>query len=208
MANAKEARWVGDGTKNGNVIFEEIVPSARWTADKNGHCLIVDLPDFRKEHVKVQVINSGNIKISGERLANEKRKIHFEKSYKVPENSDTDNITTKFDGGILYVNLPKRVEDEGKSQTRNSYLIETRQVVDEEKSETISKKEEKKSGWHTNPHLSFPKECIKKWEGGEASYLERAMEMLRNNKESIVSAILGFSLGVLLTSKFNREKNL
>ncbi|KAL5544395.1 hypothetical protein UlMin_008179 [Ulmus minor] len=203
MANAKGASWVGD------VIFEEIVPSAEWTTDKDGHCLTVDLPDFRKKHVKVEVINSGNIKISGERgLANEHRKIHFEQSYKVPENSDPDKITTKFYGGILYVNLPKRVEDEGKNQTRNAYLIETQQVVDEEKRETVSKKEENNSGCHTNPHLSFPKDCIKKWEGGEASYLERAMEMLRNNKESIVSAILGFSLGVLLTRKLNREKSL
>ncbi|KAL5544399.1 hypothetical protein UlMin_008183 [Ulmus minor] len=187
MANVKGKRGVGRGPQTGNMIFEEIEPSSQWTADKNSHYLLVELPGFKKEHVKIQVINSGHIKISGERLVHENRKLNFEKSYKVPENSNTDKITAKFDGEILYVTVPK-------------------QVVDEEKSENISKKEIN-SGCHGSPHLSFPKDYIKKCEG-EANYLERAMEMLRNNKESIVSAILGFSLGVLLTCKFNRAKTL
>ncbi|KAL5544396.1 hypothetical protein UlMin_008180 [Ulmus minor] len=187
MANVKGKRGVGRGTQTGNMIFEEIVPSSQWTADKNGHYLHVELPGFKKEHVNIEVINSGRIKISGEKPVHESRKLHFEKSQEVPENSNLDKITAKFDGEILYVTVPKR-------------------VVDEEKSENISKKENN-SGCHGSPHLSFPKDNMKKCEG-EANYLERAMEMLRNNKESIVSSILGFSLGVLLTSKFNRVKTL
>ncbi|KAL5544398.1 hypothetical protein UlMin_008182 [Ulmus minor] len=166
------------GTQKSNVKSEEIGLSLRWTESKTGHCLTVDLPDFRKEHVKVQVMNSKNIKIIGERLDNESR-LYFEKLCKVPENTDLDNITAKFNGKILNVTIPKR--DEKEEKCKNTF------------------KKEDNNRCHGSPCF-----CITKWEG-EASYLERSMEMLRNNKERFVLATLGFSLGVLLTSKFNRE---
>lgn len=61
--------------------------------------------------MKLQVdIDPGKLTVSGERLVNNSKCIYFEQTFKLPQNSDTDNITGKFDGEILHVTVPKQEE--------------------------------------------------------------------------------------------------
>ncbi|KAL5544392.1 hypothetical protein UlMin_008176 [Ulmus minor] len=212
--------------KNANMTFEEIVPSAGWTTDKNGHYLLVVVPGFKKEHLKIQLINTEHIRISGKRLANENKQILFEKHYNLPENSNPDKITAKFEDQILYVTVPKQVVDEEKSETiaKNENISDEKPKDDDNKhggdqSSQSKKKEEyggdqssqskkKEECCHGNAHLSFPEECLRKMEGEASNYLKKITEILRKNKGSIATAILGFSIGVLFSRKFDREETL
>lgn len=77
-----------------------------------------DLPEMRKEDVKVTIEN-GVLYISGERKTEKeekKRKFHrlerffgtFERRFTVPEDADTTKIVADFHDGVLQVHLPKR----------------------------------------------------------------------------------------------------
>jgi HSP20 family protein len=86
--------------------------------DDREYLFKADLPEMRKEDVKVTIEN-GVLYISGERKTEKeekKRKFHrlerffgtFERTFTVPEDADTTKILAEFHDGVLQVHLPKR----------------------------------------------------------------------------------------------------
>lgn len=69
------------------------------------------MSEFKKEQVKLQIVDTGHVKVSGERLTKQNKYVRFEQTYKVPENADTINVTAKFDGEILYVTFPRQAAE-------------------------------------------------------------------------------------------------
>ncbi|XP_021633930.1 inactive protein RESTRICTED TEV MOVEMENT 2 [Manihot esculenta] len=213
----------GERTRSRNHVYQEFVPSAAWTEDSNSHYLLVDLPDFKKEEVKLQVDASGQITVRGERLVNNNKYISFEKTFKAPENSDMDNITGKFDGEILYVTLPKKVQRKeatneirenieggvGKDneQEKPSSVGERASELEtneEEEEEERKKKKERKKGSRVD---EFGTETVKKWgEEDEVSVVEKAMGILMKNRDILLTAAFAFSLGVLVSRKFDSAR--
>ncbi|XP_074270626.1 22.0 kDa heat shock protein-like [Silene latifolia] len=72
--------------------------------------LIISLPGFKKEQLRVQVSSTGILKISGEKAENPEGTIkhRFLKETKVPENCDMNEIRAKFTTGALHVIMPKK----------------------------------------------------------------------------------------------------
>ncbi|KAG2679157.1 hypothetical protein I3760_11G038700 [Carya illinoinensis] len=95
-----------------NPVVEEFVPSSGWMEGPRSHSLVVDLPGFKKDDLKLQVTCSGDLMISGERKVHQEKTVYFEQTFKVPKNTDTDKTTGKFSGEILCVTVPKQVVDE------------------------------------------------------------------------------------------------
>ncbi|GMN45694.1 hypothetical protein TIFTF001_014882 [Ficus carica] len=218
-----------------NPVVEEIVPSYDWSEDSKGHYLLVDLPGFKKNQVKIQIFSSGVIKVNGERPVNENKYVRFEQNFEVPKNSNSDGITAKFDGEILYITVPKHVVEEKKEpepepqpqpvskpepepepagikdQSVNGTTKENthKKPNDEE----AKKKDEqglgngqvherkKKEEIQRNAPMRFSADTVRRWEG-ETSYLESMMEILSKNKAIVVTAMLAFSLGMLISRKF------
>ncbi|XP_050222788.1 inactive protein RESTRICTED TEV MOVEMENT 2-like [Mercurialis annua] len=210
---------------------QEFVPSAAWTEDSEFHFLLIDLPEFKKEEVKLHVDESGQIIVSGERLVkNSNKYIYFEKAFKSPENSDIGRITGKFDGEILYVTLPKKSQAQMKKEPENPIKndqgvakdhnvkydegvaedhdmkekepsddrkIGSRESHDDQEQSKLDKEGESKKGSSVD---GFRKENIEKW-GREGSVLEKATKMLLDNKEILLTAVLAFSLGMLVSRK-------
>src|SRR6266705_6881670 len=92
-------------------------PLVDITEDDHEYLFKADLPEMKKDDVKVKVEN-GILSISGERkTAKEegKRKFHrlerffgsFERTFTVPEDADTTKIMAEFRDGVLHVRLPK-----------------------------------------------------------------------------------------------------
>src|ERR1700756_6067392 len=86
--------------------------------DDHEYLFKVDLPEMKKDDVKVTIEN-GILYISGERRAEKeekKRKLHrlesffgtFERTFTVPEDADPTKIVDEFHDGGLQVHLPKR----------------------------------------------------------------------------------------------------
>ncbi|KAL5814064.1 hypothetical protein ACOSQ4_024705 [Xanthoceras sorbifolium] len=230
MANVRGTRGFGERQISPNPIVRDFVPSSGWTEDSNGHYLLVDLPDFKKEEVKVQVDTNGDVTISGERLTSDNRyRLRFQQTLKLPPDSDINKITGKFDSGILYVTVPKLThvvqqqeqeailvpqEEISENENTNGIVEEPNKQDDQTPNKNdeynhgdgdgdgshVTDKEEKKE---KNSRVDdFPEEAIKKWEKEQQpSQLVRAMRLLKQNKQIVFTALLAFSLGVLVSRK-------
>lgn len=176
---------------------------------------------FRKEELSLQLASTGHIIISGERRVDENKSVYFEESFEVPENSDTDNIKSKFDGEFLHVTLPKlSVAEQDKPQELShgndaanglgETTVEKQTNIDKPESQSKREDDEEEErhpkgeamGKEACQVASFPKETLKKWEE-EESPLEMAMKFLKKNKGAVVSVVIAFSVGVFICRTFD-----
>jgi HSP20 family protein len=108
------------GTPNAaeeNITVPEWAPAVDILEDEKEYLIKVELPEVKKEEVKVTV-ESGTLTISGERKAEKEekgRKFHrveryfgsFERSFSVPDDADDTKVSAEFKDGVLRVHLAK-----------------------------------------------------------------------------------------------------
>ncbi|KAF3780096.1 RESTRICTED TEV MOVEMENT 2 protein [Nymphaea thermarum] len=86
---------------------EDFLPAYDWAQDSDGHILLIEIPGFTKEDVTVQLDNYGNLTIGGQRRVSDSRYRRFKQVFGVPEDVNYERISARFDGGLLYIILPK-----------------------------------------------------------------------------------------------------
>ncbi|CAI0397404.1 unnamed protein product [Linum tenue] len=92
--------------------YEDFEPTTEWKREPSADTLLVYLPGFRKEQMKVQVTSSRQLRIMGERPMgnnNNNKWSRFKKEIPIGSNYDTNEINARFDKGILYVKHPKLI---------------------------------------------------------------------------------------------------
>ncbi|PWA42427.1 Alpha crystallin/Hsp20 domain-containing protein [Artemisia annua] len=89
--------------------YDEFEPMCTWQREDAQDVLILHLPDFKKEQLRIQISNTGLLKITGEYNVEGKRKGRFQKEVKVTKEYDSNNIHAKFSQGRLRITLPKKV---------------------------------------------------------------------------------------------------
>ncbi|KAL2321946.1 hypothetical protein Fmac_026325 [Flemingia macrophylla] len=257
MATARGTTRVGVRTRPPTPVVQEIVPNSGWSEDSTGHYLLVDLPvetgitsdffplhlassEFRIEEVTLQVDSYGRIVVKGERQVNEWKSVQFRLNFPEPVDSDMDKIAGKFDGGILYVTVPKRVAQQnkeseavniqvkradndshqtGNGQVRRAEENDSHQQgngkvgrtedndrhapnanvgrIDPSQYNNHAEQEVKRN---ENEHIGdFPEQVIRNWD--QESMLKTAAGILRKNKGIVITAIIAFSLGLLVSRK-------
>ena len=91
-------------------------PEVDISEDDQGYLLKADLPEMKKDDVRVTV-EDGILCVSGERKTekeDQKRKFHriersygnFRRSFTLPEDADSTQVTAEFRDGVLKVHLP------------------------------------------------------------------------------------------------------
>jgi HSP20 family protein len=91
-------------------------PEVDISEDDHGYLLKADLPEMKKDDVRVTV-EDGILSVSGERKTEKedhKRKFHriersygtFRRSFTLPEDADSTKVTAEFRDGVLKVHLP------------------------------------------------------------------------------------------------------
>jgi len=91
-------------------------PEVDISQDNHGYLLKADLPEMKKDDVRVTV-EDGILCVSGERKSNKEdqnRKFHrieraygnFRRSFTLPEDADSTKVTAEFHDGVLKVHLP------------------------------------------------------------------------------------------------------
>jgi HSP20 family protein len=106
-------RYNGDG----DLGIAEWAPLVDVTEDENEFQIKAELPEVKKNDVKVQ-IEDGVLQISGERMMEKEekgKKYHriersygsFERSFSLPESSKPEAMTAEYDNGLLTVHVPK-----------------------------------------------------------------------------------------------------
>ena len=112
-------------------LGEEAMTVSEWTPlvditeDDKEYLIKAELPEVKKEDVKVTVEN-GTLTITGERKFEKEekgKKYHrieraygsFMRSFTVPEGAASDKVSADFKDGVLKVHLPKSAEAKPKS---------------------------------------------------------------------------------------------
>ncbi len=106
------------GNGKESITLPEWTPLADITEDDREYVIKAELPELRKEDVKVTVEN-GVLTISGERKfekeEKKKKKYHrverghgsFVRTFALPEDADANKVKAQFKQGMLEVHLPK-----------------------------------------------------------------------------------------------------
>ncbi len=100
-----------------NMTVAQWAPLVDITEDDHEYLIKAELPEIRREDVKVTVEN-GVLNISGERKFEKEEtgaKYHrversygsFVRSFTLPEDADGDKVAAEFKDGVLRVHLPK-----------------------------------------------------------------------------------------------------
>src|SRR5205814_5744038 len=105
------------GNGKENITLPEWTPLADITEDDREYVIKAELPELKREDVKVTVEN-GVLTISGERKfekEEKKKKYHrveraygsFVRSFALPDLAEGDRIKAEFKNGMLMVHVPK-----------------------------------------------------------------------------------------------------
>lgn len=105
------------GNGNGGLKLAEWSPQVDITEDDKEYLVTADLPEMKKDEVKVTVEN-GILSISGERKSEKeakKKTYHriersfgsFERTFTIPEDADAAKMKAEFKEGVLRVHVPK-----------------------------------------------------------------------------------------------------
>jgi HSP20 family protein len=100
-------------------------PEVDISEDDRGYLLKADLPEMKKDDVRVTV-EDGVLCVSGERKGEKedpKRKFHriersfgnFRRSFTLPEDADSMKVTAEFRDGVLKVHLPTMARPKSKA---------------------------------------------------------------------------------------------
>lgn len=102
---------------NGDIALPDWSPQVDISEDDKEYMVKADLPEIKKEDVKVTVEN-GVLSISGERKSEKeetKKKFHrversfgtFLRTFTLPDDADSTKVAAEFKEGVLKVHLPK-----------------------------------------------------------------------------------------------------
>ncbi|KAJ0680470.1 putative alpha crystallin/Hsp20 domain, HSP20-like chaperone [Helianthus annuus] len=202
--------------QSSSLVFEEFVPPSAWTEDTTCHYLLVDLPGFKKHELKLQVDDRTHIIVSGERQVSENKYKRFEQKLELPKDADIEKITGKLDGEILYISVPKKVEqvhNETKHAASNEDEADNHKKSE---SDTDSDANNKKSDAYESDNKDDEKDQERKehrtgfddnWGQDAELFLRLGIEKLRKNKTILATAVFAFTLGVFVTQKFQSNGN-
>ena len=106
-----------EGEKQEALRVAEWAPLVDITEDEKEYTIKAELPDLKKDDVKISVQNDV-LAITGERKYEKEeknKKYHrveraygsFSRSFTVPEDADADRVSAEFKDGLLQVHLPK-----------------------------------------------------------------------------------------------------
>ena len=106
-----------NGNGNGGLKLAEWSPQVDITEDDKEYLIKTDLPEMKKDEIKVNV-EEGVLSVSGERKAEKEeknKKFHriersygsFMRSFSLPEDADGKKVLAEFKDGVLQVHVPK-----------------------------------------------------------------------------------------------------
>ncbi|KAK4437097.1 class I heat shock protein 1 [Sesamum alatum] len=200
MENVLGANRKNERRSSRNMVLEHLVPSSCWTEDADCHCLLIDLPGFKKEEVRVRAVGDGYVVVSGEREMNDNKVIRFEQSFKVPADSNIEETDASFEDGIFYLTVPKKKDVPSVGEGNQNDVSDDSDNVNggnnnarDQKHQGTSQQEEEDE----EEEEFHDAELADEW--NDSSLLEKLSKKLNENRTVVLTAVLAFSLGFLVS---------
>ncbi|KAL3829855.1 hypothetical protein ACJIZ3_018657 [Penstemon smallii] len=130
----------GHGRFTGGVrkVHEDFKPISEWQQDDDSHILIIYLPGFMKEQIKVSTEGHNIVRVRGERLVAGNKWSRFVEDFQVPENCEMTSIRAKFQGGTLNITVPKKPHKEALPPKTSTILDTKKQPTPQKGQEKLS----------------------------------------------------------------------
>ncbi|XP_064979658.1 22.0 kDa heat shock protein-like [Musa acuminata AAA Group] len=127
--------------------YTDLNPVFDWVRGGTSDDILIHLPGFKSDQVRVQIDSHGTLRTSGERPLDGKQWSRFWKDFQLPDNCKVNDVRAKFDDEMLQVHIPKMVvrgngalpqpadarEPQSKEKAANKQEIEDNKSVDEKK---------------------------------------------------------------------------
>nr|GME13906.1 inactive protein RESTRICTED TEV MOVEMENT 2-like [Ipomoea batatas] len=89
-------------------VYEDFRPAFERKCEEEVEKLLVYLPDFRKENIKVSIEGKNTLRIRGEHLVVGNICNRFQQDFPAPEDCDMTKIRAWFQSGILTITMPTK----------------------------------------------------------------------------------------------------
>ncbi|KAK1387989.1 SHSP domain-containing protein [Heracleum sosnowskyi] len=109
MATLRGARGFGYNRPSAAVprVYEEYAPSSEWKQEKESDILLIFLPDFLKQNIRVTTETGNFLRVTGERPTGGNKWSRFQEDFEIPKNCIIKAIRAKFEDGILTITFPR-----------------------------------------------------------------------------------------------------
>ncbi|XP_047338876.1 inactive protein RESTRICTED TEV MOVEMENT 2 [Impatiens glandulifera] len=91
-------------------VYEVFKPMSEWNEEEQSDILLLYLPGFMKEQIRVSTEGVNNLRIQGERLVAGNKWNRFEEDFRIPDRCNLGGIHAKVQGGVLIITMPKKTE--------------------------------------------------------------------------------------------------
>jgi len=114
---------------------------------------------FTKEQLRVQVTSTPMLRINGERQILENKRRRFSREFSIPPYCDTNDVSAKFEGGVLIIKFPKLITL-ARAQPQIAPVKEKEQAQEDrvDKPESLQKEKEPSSDEKEEKKTEGPKE--------------------------------------------------
>ncbi|KAD7117978.1 hypothetical protein R6Q59_005004 [Mikania micrantha] len=171
-------------------VYQDFEPSMEWVPEDDSDTLLVYLPGFAKEQLRVQ-LKARNLIISGERKLHQNTWSRFRVEFPVSVNCDLNKISAKFEGSILFVRQPKSVvqkpEDESKTAAVD-HIIKPKQANNVEKKQVAVGKDD---------HEDAPKTVEKYYK--RPSFVMKLKTCCNGTVSTVVFLVVGLAIAIYVS---------
>ncbi|KAL2461044.1 inactive protein RESTRICTED TEV MOVEMENT 2 [Abeliophyllum distichum] len=89
-------------------VYEDLKPASEWLEDDDSYNLIIQVPGFMREQLKVSTEDEKTIRVRGERLVAGNKWSRFQEDFQIPDNTELTSVRAKYDSGILTITVPRK----------------------------------------------------------------------------------------------------
>ncbi|KVI07810.1 protein RESTRICTED TEV MOVEMENT 2-like [Cynara cardunculus var. scolymus] len=90
-------------------VYEPFKPMSEWRQGDDYDTVLVYLPGFQQEYLKVTTEDLNIVRVRGERLVAENKWSRFQEDFRVPRNCEMSGVRASFNGGILNITMPRKI---------------------------------------------------------------------------------------------------
>ncbi|XP_004230071.1 inactive protein RESTRICTED TEV MOVEMENT 2 [Solanum lycopersicum] len=121
---AMRPRGGGVGPNRGpaaRAVYEDFRPVHERHQDEEAEKLVIYLPGFMKENIRVSTEGKNTVRVRGERFVGGNKWHRFQEDFQAPDDCNMRGIHAKFENGILIITMPwkmpKQLADEHTKQS-------------------------------------------------------------------------------------------
>ncbi|KAJ8460097.1 hypothetical protein OPV22_033023 [Ensete ventricosum] len=189
--------------------YTEFIPNVEWARGETSDDILIHLPGFKRDQVKVQIDSHGTLRTSGERPLDGKRWSRFWKDFRLADNCSVNDIRAKFEDEMLQVHVPKMVVGGNEALPRPADAKEPQseeEATDKQETEADKSMDQKKAAQPASPKKMTAHNGGDRGGGMSSIYmgLSQARKTLLMNVA--VAILVLFVLGLYLKYKLTKDE--